>query len=91
LLEPLPIPGGVALAGFFDEFTIQWQSALPMLPIGMALYYRAWKYLVAFLNGELRIAYRAVTAANRNRPTACGVHTRTSAPSASSIAVAPCA
>ena len=56
LLVPLLIPGGIALAGLFDEFTIQWQFALPMLPIGMALYYLAWKYAVAFLNAELGIA-----------------------------------
>lgn len=56
LLVPLLIPGGIALAGVFDEFTIQWQFALPMLPIGMALYYLAWKYAVAFLNAEVGIA-----------------------------------
>ena len=56
LLVPLLIPGGIALAGFFDSFTIQWQFALPMFPIGMALYYLAWKYLVAFLNAEVGIA-----------------------------------
>jgi hypothetical protein len=56
LLVPLLIPGGIALAGVFDAFTIQWQFALPMLPIGMALYYLAWKYAVAFLNAEVGIA-----------------------------------
>ena len=40
----------------FDTFTIQWQFALPMFPIGMAIYYLAWKYLVGFLNNEVGIA-----------------------------------
>jgi hypothetical protein len=30
--------------------------ALPMLPIGMAVYYLAWKHLVGRLNAELGIA-----------------------------------
>jgi hypothetical protein len=56
LLVLLLIPGGIALAGLFDAFTIQWQYALPMFPIGMAIYYLAWKYLVGFLNAEVGIA-----------------------------------
>lgn len=56
LLVVLLIPGGIALARLFDTFTIQWQFALPMFPIGMALYYLAWKYLVGFLNEEMGIA-----------------------------------
>lgn len=56
LLVVVLIPGGIALAGLFDTFTIQWQFALPMFPIGMALYYLAWKYLVGFLNEEMGIA-----------------------------------
>jgi hypothetical protein len=56
LLVVLLIPGGIALAGLFDTFTTQWQFALPMFPVGMALYYLAWKYLVGFLNSELGIA-----------------------------------
>ena len=50
------IPGGIALARLFDTFTIQWQFALPMFPIGMAIYYLAWKYFVGFLNEEMGIA-----------------------------------
>ena len=50
------MPGGVALARVLDAFTIQWQFALPMIPIGMATYYLAWKYFVGFLNEELGIA-----------------------------------
>ena len=56
LLVVCLIPGGVALARLFDTFTIQWQFAVPMLPIGMALYYLAWKYCVGFLNEEMGIA-----------------------------------
>ena len=40
----------------FDVFRIQWGFALPMLPIGMVVYYRAWKYFVGFLNDEMGIA-----------------------------------
>ena len=56
LLVVFLIPGGITLARLFDTFTIQWQFALPMFPIGMALYYLAWKYLVGFLNEEVGIA-----------------------------------
>jgi len=56
LLVVFLIPGGIALARLFDTFTIQWQFALPMFPIGMALYYLTWKYLVGFLNEEMGIA-----------------------------------
>ena len=56
LLVLLLIPGGVALARLFDDFTIQMQFALPMIPIGMAVYYLAWKHLVGPLNAELGIA-----------------------------------
>lgn len=56
LLVVLLIPGGIALARLFDTFVIQWQFALPMFPVGMALYYLAWKYVVGFLNEEMGIA-----------------------------------
>lgn len=56
LLPLLLMPGGVALARVLDVFTIQWQFALPMVPIGMAVYYLAWKYLVGFLNAEVGVA-----------------------------------
>ena len=56
LLVVLLIPGGIGLARLFDTFAIQWQFALPMFPIGMAVYYLAWKYVVAFLNEEMGIA-----------------------------------
>ena len=56
LLVVLLIPGGVVLAGALDTFTIQWRFALPMFPIGMAVYYLAWKYGVSRLNAEVGIA-----------------------------------
>jgi len=56
LLPLLLFPGGIALARALDVFTIQWQYALPMIPIGMAAYYLAWKFLVGFLNQEIGIA-----------------------------------
>ena len=56
LLVILLIPGGIALARLFDVFTIQWQFALPMFPVGMTIYYLAWKYFVGFLNKEMGIA-----------------------------------
>ena len=56
LLVVLLIPGGVVLAGALDTFTIQWRFALPMFPIGMAVYYLAWKYGVGRLNVEVGIA-----------------------------------
>jgi len=50
------IPGGVVLARLFDVFGIQTQYALPIIPIGVGLYYLAWKFLVGFLNKEIGIA-----------------------------------
>ena len=49
LLVLLLMPAGVLSARTFDVFPIQWGLALPMLPIGMAVYYLAWKYLVGIL------------------------------------------
>ncbi len=55
--QPLLLfPGGIALARALEVFAIQWQYALPMIPIGMAAYYLAWKFLVGFLNQEIGIA-----------------------------------
>ena len=56
LLVLVMMPGGVVLGRVLDAFTIQWQYALPMVPIGMATYYLAWKYLVGFLNEEMGIS-----------------------------------
>ncbi len=56
LLPLLLIPAGVTLARALDVFTIQLRYAVPIAPIGMAIYYLAWKYLVGFLNDEVGIA-----------------------------------
>lgn len=56
LLVVFLIPGGIGLARLFDTFAIQWRFALPMFPIGMAVYYLAWKHVVAYLNAEMGIA-----------------------------------
>jgi hypothetical protein len=56
VLPLLLMPLGFALARSLDVFDIQWQFALPMVPVGMAIYYLAWKHLVAFLNREVGIA-----------------------------------
>ena len=49
------MPGGVLLARLFDDFTIQMQFALPMVPIALTVYYLVWKYAVRRLNDELGI------------------------------------
>jgi len=56
LLVCVIAPAGMLLAQTLDVFTIQWRFALPMLPIGMAVYYLAWKHIVGFLNQEMGIA-----------------------------------
>lgn len=56
LLVVLLIPGGIGIGRVFDTFVIQWRFALPMFPVGMAVYYLAWKYGVAFLNQEMGIS-----------------------------------
>jgi len=55
VLPLLLIPAGVTLAGLLDVFTIPLRSAMPIAPIGMAVYYLAWKYAVGFLNDEIGI------------------------------------
>ena len=56
LLPLVLMPCGVLLARALEVFTIQWRFALPRVPIGMGVYYLAWKYLVGFLNEETGIA-----------------------------------
>jgi hypothetical protein len=56
LLPLLLMPAGYALTRALDVFDLQWQFALPMVPIGMAIYYLVWKRLVGFLNREVGIA-----------------------------------
>jgi hypothetical protein len=55
LLPLVLMPAGFALARSLDVFHIQWQFALPMVPVGMAVYYLAWKYLVGFVNREVGV------------------------------------
>ena len=55
LLPIILVPTGVTLARALDVFTIQMQFAIPMIPIGMAVYYLAWKFLVSYLNAEVGI------------------------------------
>jgi hypothetical protein len=55
ILVLLLIPAGVLLARLLDDFTIQMRFAVPMVPIGMAVYYLAWRHLVSRLNAELGI------------------------------------
>ena len=50
------MPLGVALASSLDVFQLQSKFVLPMAPVGMTVYYLAWKYPVAFLNQEVGIA-----------------------------------
>ena len=55
LLPLLLMPSGVMLARTLDVFTIQWRFALPAAPLGMAVYYLVWKYIVGFFNNELGV------------------------------------
>ena len=56
VLPVMLFPGGIMLGRLLDIFTIQWKLAIPIIPIGMAAYYLAWKYIVGFLNEEMGIA-----------------------------------
>jgi len=56
LLPLILMPLGVALASALDVFSLNWELVLPMVPVGMTLYYLAWKYMVGFLNQEVGIA-----------------------------------
>jgi hypothetical protein len=56
LLPLVLMPAGFGLARSLDVFDIQWQYALPMIPVGMAIYYLVWKHAVGFLNREIGVA-----------------------------------
>jgi hypothetical protein len=56
ILPLILIPGGMALARVLDVYGIQLRYALPIIPVGMGIYYLAWKFLVGFLNEEMGIA-----------------------------------
>jgi hypothetical protein len=55
ILPLLLVPAGVVLARTLGVFTIQWRLALAAAPIGMAVYYLVWKYVVGFLNDEIGV------------------------------------
>ena len=38
------MPLGVALASALDVFQLNWEFVLPMAPVGMTVYYLAWKH-----------------------------------------------
>ena len=52
----LLVPAGMLLARTTELFYIQMGYALLAIPVGMAIYYLAWKFLVASLNAEIGIA-----------------------------------
>jgi hypothetical protein len=56
LLPIVLVPAGVMLARALDVFTIQMAFALPIIPVGMTLYYLVWRHAVGFLNQEMGIA-----------------------------------
>jgi RNA polymerase sigma factor (sigma-70 family) len=56
LLPLFLIPGGMVLAYLLDVFTIQLWYAIPIIPIGMGIYFLMWKFLVRFLNQEVGVA-----------------------------------
>ena len=55
-IPALLVPGGILLARTTELFYIQMGYALLAIPVGMAMYYLAWKFLVGSLNAEIGIA-----------------------------------
>jgi hypothetical protein len=55
-LPALLVPAGIFLARTTQLFDIQMGYALLAIPVGMAAYYLAWKFLVGSLNAEVGIA-----------------------------------
>jgi hypothetical protein len=56
LLPMLLVPSLIILGRAMDAFHVQMAYALPAIPVGMALYYLAWKFAVGPLNEEMGIA-----------------------------------
>src|SRR4051812_49402369 len=56
LIPVLLVPAGLVLARTTDLFHLQMGYALLAIPVGMAMYYLAWKFLVGSLNEEVGIA-----------------------------------
>jgi len=55
-IPALLVPGGILLARTTELFYIQMGYALLAIPVGMAVYYLAWKFLVGSLNAEIGVA-----------------------------------
>ena len=53
LLVLFLVPAGVMLARAMEVADISLSTALPVIPVVMAIYYLAWKFAVGFLNREL--------------------------------------
>ena len=56
VLPALLVPAGILLGRALELFHIQMGYALLAIPVGMAMYYLAWKFLVGSLNREMGIA-----------------------------------
>ena len=56
LLPLLLVPFIITLGRVLDVFYVQMEFALSAIPVGMALYYLVWKFLVGSLNQEMGIA-----------------------------------
>jgi len=56
VLPALMVPAGILLGRALELFHIQMGYALLAIPVGMAMYYLAWKFLVGSLNREMGIA-----------------------------------
>jgi hypothetical protein len=56
ILPLLLVPAGFALARALDVPWISATGAATVLPVGIVVYYLAWKYLVGFFNEVLGVA-----------------------------------
>jgi hypothetical protein len=56
LIPVLLVPAGILLARTTELFYLQMGYALLAIPVGMAMYYLAWKFLVGSLNAEIGVA-----------------------------------
>ena len=55
LLPMLLVPLMITLGRALDAFQVQMGLALLAIPVGMAIYYLVWKFVVGFLNREMGI------------------------------------
>ncbi len=56
VLPVMLVPAGTALAYFLELPFPTFETAVLVIPIGMAVYYLAWKYLVGFFNRVVGLA-----------------------------------